>query len=89
MPAIRAETIARVAEALRGGARIAAPVYRGERGHPVGFAAACYEELSGLTGDTGARSVMHAHRDALVLLQCDDAGVVYDIDRKADLGRPV
>jgi len=89
MPAIRPETIARVADALKSGARIAAPVYRGQRGHPVGFAAEYYGDLSRLTGDAGARSIMQTHGDALVLLDCDDAGVVYDIDTRSDLDRPV
>lgn len=89
MPAIRPETIARVADALKSGARIAAPVYRGRRGHPVGFAAGCYDDLSRLAGDAGARSIMQTHRDELVLLDCGDAGVVYDIDRRSDLVPPV
>ena len=89
MPAVRPETIKRVVDALKSGARIAAPAYRGQRGHPVGFAAEYYGDLSALAGDAGARNIMQAHRDALVLLECDDAGVVYDIDTRSDLGRPV
>lgn len=89
MPSIAPATIQRVADALRGGAGIAAPSCRGVRGHPVGFAARLYRELSVLTGDAGARSVMQAHRGELVVIECADPGVVYDIDRKADLERPV
>ena len=89
MPSIMAATIVRIVEALRTGATIAAPAYRGERGHPVGFAHACYPELAALRGDTGARSVLETHRDAIVLLDCNDPGVLYDIDRKVDLARPV
>jgi molybdenum cofactor cytidylyltransferase len=89
MPSILPATITRVVEALAAGAAIAAPVYRGERGHPVGFAHAWYAQLSHLTGDSGARSVIASHRDGLVLVERDDPGVLYDIDRKADLARPV
>jgi molybdenum cofactor cytidylyltransferase len=89
MPTIRPGTIRRVADALACGAGIAAPSFRGERGHPVGFAPSHYPELARLTGDTGARSVMQAHRGELVLVDCDDPGVLYDIDRRADVERPV
>ena len=63
MPFVRPETIRAVLAALAKGAAIAAPSYRGERGHPVGFARAFYEELSTLKGDAGAReldTVQHA-----------------------------
>lgn len=85
MPFIRPETIARVADALRTGAGIAAPVYRGQRGHPVGFAAEYAQELAALQGDTGARAVLARHASAVRLLECEDPGVVADIDTLADL----
>ena len=89
MPSIKTATIRRVIHALKGGAGIAAPEFQGRRGHPVGFSARHYAELVALTGDEGARSVMKRHRDELVLVDCDDPGVLYDIDHKADLRRPV
>jgi molybdenum cofactor cytidylyltransferase len=89
MPSVRPETISRVAAALEQGASIAAPVFHGDRGHPVGFSARHRGELSGLAGDAGARAVLQAHRDAMTLIDVDDPGVLYDIDRKTDLQRPV
>ena len=90
MPFIDPETIAAVRAALEGGAPIAAPVIAGtgKRGHPVGFARALKEELAALDGDEGARSVIQRHRDAVVLLPVDDAGIVADVDTPADLERP-
>jgi molybdenum cofactor cytidylyltransferase len=88
MPSIRPSTTSAVVAALRAGVRIAAPVYHGTRGHPVGFARSCYDGLVRLTGDSGARPVLELHRDAVVLLDCGDPGVLYDIDRKADLAGP-
>jgi molybdenum cofactor cytidylyltransferase len=85
MPLIRPETIRRVAAALAGGARIAAPVYRGERGHPVGFAMEFRSALMRLTGDTGARAILDQNRDAVQLVECDDPGIHIDIDRPSDL----
>lgn len=85
MPSIASDTIRAVTAALRAGAVLAAPRYRGERGHPVGFGAALAAELLALDGDQGARSLLEKHRTALRLIDCDDAGVLYDIDRKADI----
>lgn len=85
MPRIAPATIAAIAGALRRGADIAAPAYRGERGHPVGFAARLRDELLALDGDEGARAVLARHRDALQLVECPDPNVLYDIDRKSDL----
>lgn len=87
MPLVKPETIVAVADALRAGAPLAAPVYRGERGHPVGFSARFHDELITLNGDQGARSILQAHRAELRLVDCDDDGIIYDVDRPADLDR--
>ena len=85
MPRIAPETIRKIVAALEDGALIAAPARRGERGHPVGFGAPLRAELLALTGDRGARAVMERHRDSVRLLECDDPGILLDIDRKSDL----
>lgn len=87
MPRVQPSTIRSIADAIREGALIAAPTYRGERGHPVGFAAALRSELLALSGDSGARAVLERHRDAVRLIECDDPGIALDIDAKTDLGR--
>jgi molybdenum cofactor cytidylyltransferase len=87
MPRVKPATIEAIAGALAAGAAIAAPVYQGERGHPVGFASRLREELMQLAGDTGAKAVLQRHAEEIVLVDCDDPGVVLDIDRKADLER--
>ncbi len=86
MPFIRPQTIRLVAERLAAGAALAAPRWRGERGHPVGFAARFRGELAALEGDEGARALLRAHGAALELIDCDDPGVVRDVDTLADLG---
>lgn len=85
MPRLAPATVRTVIAALEEGALIAAPVYRGERGHPVGFGAALRDELLALDGDRGARAVMERHGNAVKLVECDDHGVLYDVDRKSDL----
>jgi molybdenum cofactor cytidylyltransferase len=85
MPRIKPATVKSVISALQQGALIAAPVYKGERGHPVGFGAALRDELLALDGDAGARALLERHREAAQLIECDDPGILIDIDRKSDL----
>ena len=85
MPWIASSTIARVARAIADGAIVAAPFHQGQRGHPVGFGAACFAALAALANDDGAKSVVASHRDALVRIEVDDAGALRDVDRPSDL----
>jgi molybdenum cofactor cytidylyltransferase len=85
MPRVPVAIIKEIIASLAGGALIAAPVHKGERGHPVGFGAALRDELLALDGDQGARAVLERHRNSVKLVECDDPGVLYDIDRKTDI----
>ena len=83
MPWVRPATIAALAAAVEGGARIAAPVYQGRRGNPVAFGAFHLPLLLALSGDQGARAILKSH--AVSELVVDDPGVVRDIDTPGDL----
>jgi molybdenum cofactor cytidylyltransferase len=85
MPWIQAATIARVAAAIDDGATVAAPFYRGMRGHPVGFGNRCVAALTALSGDEGAKTVVAQHRDTMVRIDVDDPGVLRDVDTRGDL----
>jgi len=85
MPWIAESTIVRVVRAIADGAIVAAPFYRQLRGHPVGFGAACFAELSALSNDDGAKSVVAAYRDSLVRIDVEDPGTLRDVDRPDDL----
>jgi len=87
MPQIRPDTIRLIVAALERGAGIVAPAYRGERGHPVGFAGRFGPALMGLGGDAGARDILRGHRDSVELIEVDDPGVLADIDTPAALER--
>ncbi|MCL4799694.1 MAG: nucleotidyltransferase family protein, partial [Burkholderiales bacterium] len=58
---------------------------RGERGHPVGFAARYGAELAALAGDAGAREILRRDRGLVELIEVDDPGVLRDVDTRADL----
>lgn len=85
MPWIEPETMRAVAGAVTHPSRIAAPTLRGRRGHPVAFGRAYRAQLMALTGDRGARRLLEDHAEQLVLVPCEDAGIVRDIDRREDL----
>lgn len=85
MPLIPSSQHRLVADALRAGADIVAPVCQGRRGHPVGFAARFGDELRALEGDEGARAVLARHRGALLELAVDDDAGWQDIDTLSDL----
>ena len=97
MPFIAPGTIKRVADALlaarhgNGSAHavsaarpmIAMPAYRGRRGHPVAFSSALGSELRSLGGDVGASALFERH--AVEIIECDDRGILRDIDTREDL----
>lgn len=85
MPYIRPLTIVKIATSLAAGAAIVAPVYRGERGHPVGLSARFRPQLEALRGDAGARSVLKENAGLIKLIEVDDPGTCSDIDTPDDL----
>ncbi len=78
LPLISSQTILAVARAVESGAQAAYPLHEGERGHPVGFAAACGAELQDLKGNRGAAGILSAQ--SAIELIVNDAGCVMDID---------
>ena len=84
MPEVRPASLRAVAEALEH-SLIAYAQYRGLRGHPVGFGAELFSELTALTDDRGARRIVS--RFPGVGVELDDAGVLIDIDTADDLRR--
>jgi molybdenum cofactor cytidylyltransferase len=90
MPAVAPTTIAHIAAAIGKGAITAVPTYRGQRGHPVGFAASLGPQLALLDGDQGARALLRAHPP--LAIDVDDPGCLLDLDTPDDfaalLARP-
>ena len=85
MPRIKSATIATIARELTAGHELVAPTYQGQRGHPVGLSKRFGAQLMALGGDAGARDLIAAHKGELLLVECDDPGVLQDIDKREDL----
>lgn len=87
MPSVAPRTIRLIADELTNGAGIVVPIYRGKRGHPVGFAAHHREALLNLSGDQGARAILEANAGQVVRLDVEDAGILQDVDTREDAER--
>ncbi len=66
---------------------IVSPVCNGRRRSPVTFARRFFPEISTLSGDVGARSVIKANGDAVQAVEFDREDWFLDIDRPTDLER--
>ena len=90
LPLVQPETLRTIAAALSDtDCTVAMPLYRGERGHPVGFAAQCLQGLLALTGEQGAASLVRAQaqQGRVRLVEVQDEGAVTDVDTVQDLER--
>ena len=82
MPRIPHDVAPRLVEALAAGARAAAPVREGRRGHPVLFSAELFPALLSLAGDRGAGWLLGAMTHGLTLVPTGDDGVLFDVDER-------
>jgi molybdenum cofactor cytidylyltransferase len=68
-------------------AKIALPVFQGQRGHPVIFSAALYEELLAAPPDKGARAVVWAHAGEVSEMPTTEQGCVLNLNDPETLQR--
>ncbi|GAB4518224.1 MAG: hypothetical protein Kow0047_29810 [Anaerolineae bacterium] len=86
-PSVPSTTIRALADVLRNGGCICQPTYGGRRGHPIGIARRYWGEILGLGRDQSLRTFMNRHRDEVVLIPSQDAGVLEDMDTPEDYRR--
>jgi len=63
------------------------PVNGGRRGNPVLFDRSVFQELEGISGDVGAKTVVKENAAKVLEVEVDDEGVLRDIDTPSDLKR--
>jgi molybdenum cofactor cytidylyltransferase len=80
MPFIKPDTIKQLVYHLEQGVAVCAPIYQGQRGHPVGFGKEFHEALLNLDGDRGASVFLKNCADKITGFPTTDAMVVHDID---------
>ena len=81
MPCITSAVIKQVAAQHEAGLNVA-PVYKGQRGHPVLLDKAYWREMLDLPADAMPRAVIQSAREKLRLVEVDEKGVVMDIDTR-------
>jgi molybdenum cofactor cytidylyltransferase len=89
-PAVRPETICRLADAFArrdSAIELVIPKFQGRRGHPVLAAAALIAEFLALPETAAARDVVRRHDSAIEYVNVDDPGVVIDVDTPEDYRR--
>jgi molybdenum cofactor cytidylyltransferase len=87
MPWVQVSTMNALVNACDQPSTIAAPRYLGQRGNPVAFGSATWPKMLTLRADQGARNwIRQAQEDGqLRLIDCDDPGILRDIDTPTDL----
>ena len=83
MPRVPLEVADQLA-AMLGDNYAALPRCNGRTGHPVLLSARSFADVATLSGDSGAGGLLKA-RDDITYLDCDDPGVLLDVDRPEDL----
>jgi len=80
-PAVRAETVAALLDALGvGDAPLVLPAVGGRRGHPAVFHRRLFPELLDPRLEGGARTVVHRHLERARLVEVGDPAILTDID---------
>jgi len=81
-PGLSTSTIKKLIEAYKKGtAGIVSLAWQGKMCNPKIFSSRYREELMRLSGDTGGRQIIAAHKDDLLLIEAESEDEVKDIDR--------
>lgn len=84
MPNVTPRTYRKLLDAHRNAdAEVVVPTYEGRRGNPVVFDGAHLDRLAALDGDAGGRQLFEDVD--VVRVECDDSGVLADVDTVDDL----
>ncbi|MFZ0397079.1 MAG: nucleotidyltransferase family protein [Methyloceanibacter sp.] len=87
MPEVESSVLTALVAAFTGESAICVPVRHGRRGNPVLWGSAYFAEMMGLTGDSGAKSLMARHEAHLVEVEVASDSIFEDVDAPEDLAR--
>jgi molybdenum cofactor cytidylyltransferase len=84
-PAVSAETMDKLIAAFQESPHaVIVPTFQNQRGHPVLFARALFDELLQLTPETGANTIIRTYRGRTRFVEVEDACILLDIDSPDD-----
>jgi molybdenum cofactor cytidylyltransferase len=88
MPYVHKTTYEQISSAISSNLLVL-PTYKAQRGNPVGIGSDFFAELAKppttALADQGARGLITKYRHKVQYLECDDLGILRDIDTPADL----
>ncbi len=89
-PFVKPETVRSLIESRRDArGKILRPCHRGRRGHPPLIPAALAPAIRGFTEPGGLRALLSRYEDRTLNVECDDPGVLADLDTREDYERTV
>lgn len=87
-PRIEASIVQQIIDAYTlGKGEIVAPVYQGQRGHPMLISRRFWDEILALPAGGAPREVIQQHRDVLFRIDVETDSVLSDIDTPEDYAR--
>jgi molybdenum cofactor cytidylyltransferase len=87
MPAIDASVLRALTAAFTGRDAICVPMHQGRRGNPVLWGRRYFAEMTQLTGDFGAKTLITLHADRVTEVEVGSESIFADIDTPADRAR--
>lgn len=82
MPKVKGETMGKVVAVMGYEKVIVVPVIGERWGNPVGVGGAYRDELLGLSGDRGARSIVRKYLGNVIEVEVRDLGIFVDVDTR-------
>lgn len=87
-PRVSAATVRQIIAAFRRvGKGIVAPVYRGQRGHPVLLDIAYRPEMMALHGDVGCKAILERYAAEVLEVEVESPAILQDVDDRQDYER--
>lgn len=87
-PSVKPSTICSLMKAYDSGkGKICRPSYQGRRGHPPLIPAALIPAILTFNEPGGLRALLSRYEEQTMNLDCDDPGIITDLDSKADYTR--
>lgn len=84
-PGVTPDIISRLIDCFhQSNAPVTQPRYANGPGNPVLFSSAVFPELSGVSGDEGARSVVARHRAEIAFVDVPETSIPLDVDIESD-----
>ncbi|MEE8308294.1 MAG: nucleotidyltransferase family protein, partial [Gammaproteobacteria bacterium] len=69
------------------GRGICVPTYQGKWGNPVLWSSSYFDEIRAISGDKGARDLLHHHADRVFEVTMDDDTILQDFDTPGSLAK--